>query len=130
MTNAIHPGDINRTGIEFLVIDAQSKTNTAVNVGDICFFSTDGFAPAAAASPAPYSVLVSPSVAAVAATQHDIRVLVRGNVTVNKVAGTAVGKGAGVTTTATVGSVGAGGILVGMATRAALAADLMVQILL
>jgi hypothetical protein len=130
MTNAIHPGDINRTGVCFLVIDSLSNTNTAVNVGDVCVYDTDGFAPAVALSEAPFAVMVSPSVAAVAATQHPIRVLIRGNVTVNKVAGTALQQGKTATTTATAGSAGSGGNPIGMVTTGALAADLAVSILL
>jgi len=135
MANTITAGSINRTGVGFLVVDGLSKTNTAITIGSVVcsVIADDGWRPTLAADVAPYGVMVSPSVAAVAATQHDIRVLVRGNVTVNKVSGNALRQGQGAFTSATGGSVDdstGSGVFVGLVTTDAAALAVVAEILI
>jgi len=123
-------GDIDRTGVDFLVVDGLSKTNTAITKGQLVIFDTDGWGPGAAASTGPWGVLISATVAAVVATQHDIQVCVRGNVRVQKKAGAALNQGA-YAKTEDGGEVSAAGTnAVAMCTKDAASADTEAQILL
>lgn len=106
MANA---GDIDHT-YALLVIDAVTKTNTAVTKGDVVGFDTDGWAPAAqAAGPGPtmggvFGVSLDTE-EAVAATQKAIRVMLKGAIYITKTTGTAIEVGEAVGLTATAGAV-------------------------
>ena len=78
-------GDImTETGL--VVIKGKSKTNTAIAKGDVVVLDTDGWAGVTSGTPGPFGVCLD-DVAAVAGTQFDIRVAIRGRFEVTKPAG-------------------------------------------
>jgi len=69
-----------------LVIDNElTKTNVTTVVGDVCVFDTDGWVQAGATSIGPFGIFLT--AVTLDGTQQYVRVMKRGVVVVNKVAG-------------------------------------------
>ena len=84
-------GDVMKTG-ELVADEQLSKTNTALAVGDIVAFDTDGWAPITATVKGPYGVNLT-AVTAAGGIQYPIAVVRRGLVEVGKVTGNDIVQG-------------------------------------
>jgi len=95
-------GDIIRT-VPFVVIKGVTKTNTAIEKGQLLAFDTDGWAPANNSHTGPFGVALNDQ-SAEAGVQKEAHVMLHGQVRIQKVTG-AISQGQGIMPSATDGKV-------------------------
>ena len=99
MADAI--GDITR-GFPFLAIKGLTKTNTAITLGKLVVYDTDGWGPSAATDAGPFGVALNTQ-AAVVSEQLEADVFLTGAIRISKKTGTGIAQGQGVMQSADAG---------------------------